>query len=185
MNPEILFLRTLEDMENKLSSRDAYELLGLAALLRKLLFDENSLLDVANRPYRQKITFVVGNDRAPEPKRLTTGSFWSQQDSLDPNTAPPHITPIALSRRNFANKVILVTKDNEHTIKEVIRYVAHVVGAVHVGKPKGNKEAELQKLDQLNNLGGHSMVVRQLMSISRVVLNSLKPVRDCILADVN
>ena len=181
MNPEILFVRTLEDIEKKLQANDPYELLGISALLRKLLFDSNCLYDLANQQYKIKLKFVVGNDHAPNSKHLTDGSFWSQQDSFDPNTAPPHVIPIEISRKTFAKKVILITGKNEHTVIETIKYVAHVVGGVHVGAPETNKEAELQKLDQLNNLGGHSMVVRQLLSIARVVLKAMDPLKQKIL----
>ena len=149
MNPEILFVRTLEDIEKKLQANDPYELLGLSALLRKLLFDSNCLYDLANQHYKIKLKFVVGNNHAPTAKQLREGSFWSQQDSFDPNTAPPHVIPIEISRKNFAKRVILVTGKSEHTVIETIKYVAHVVGGVHVGAPETSKEAELQKLDQL------------------------------------
>jgi hypothetical protein len=181
MTPEILFVKTLEDIEKKLQANDSYELLGISALLRKLLFDKNCLYDLANQQHKIKLKFVVGNDYAPKSKQLREGSFWSQQDSFDPETAPPHVIPIEISRKNFSKKVILITGKNEHTVIETIKYVAHVVGGVHVGSPENSKESELQKLDQLNNLGGHSMVVRQLMSISRVVLKAMNPLREKIL----
>jgi len=181
MVPEIIFIKTLEEIEKKLQANDPYELLGISALLRKLLFDRNCLYDLANQEHKIKLNFIVGNYCYPNFKELTNNSFWSQQDSFDPNTAPPHIIPIKISRRNFSRRVILITGKNKHTVIEIIKYVAHIAGGVHLDSPKSNKEIELKQLDELNKLGGHSLITRQLMSIARVVLDAMNPLKKKIL----
>ena len=55
MKKEQLFIRTIEDLDNKLNSTDDYEILMIAGLLRKLLLDGGALLDQINSRIGLKI----------------------------------------------------------------------------------------------------------------------------------
>ena len=54
---EALFLRTLEDIEKRLAQTDPYEVLFIAALVRKLFLDDFPLLDQVNRSHKVKLAF--------------------------------------------------------------------------------------------------------------------------------
>ena len=45
MDASILFLKTLEDIESRLTQKDPYEILLIAGLLRKLFLDDHPLVD--------------------------------------------------------------------------------------------------------------------------------------------
>ena len=60
----MLFLRVLDDLEGRIElAPDEYEVLGIAALLRKLLIDRPSLVHLVNREHRVKIRFEVSVPR--------------------------------------------------------------------------------------------------------------------------
>ena len=59
MNTEELFLRTIEDLEESISSTDSYTVLQASALLRKLLLDDYPLVDQVNQTYKLKIKFEI------------------------------------------------------------------------------------------------------------------------------
>jgi hypothetical protein len=60
MDPNLLFVKTLDDVTARLKASDPYEILLIAGLLRKLLLDEHPLIDQVNRVHRIKLEFRVG-----------------------------------------------------------------------------------------------------------------------------
>lgn len=42
---DILFLKTLEDLEKRVNQQDPYQILGASALIRKLFLDDHPLVD--------------------------------------------------------------------------------------------------------------------------------------------
>jgi hypothetical protein len=52
---EYLFVRTYEDLQQLIKSKDDYGILKTSGLLRKLLLDMNPLIHQANRRLQQKI----------------------------------------------------------------------------------------------------------------------------------
>src|SRR4051812_20566919 len=87
MEPDALFLATLDDLDaSATAGRTSYDLLHVAALLRKLLLDGTSLLDSVNRSRRVKVRFLTNQRQPPDDPPPTS---WSIQDGLDPDTAAP------------------------------------------------------------------------------------------------
>ena len=105
MDPNTLFLKTLEDIEFRLAQSDPYEILLIAGLLRKLFLDEHPLVDQVNRTHRAKIKFEV---TAPlnKPDKGDKNSLCSVQDGLDPDTAAPGKKRLFLSRDQFFQIVV-------------------------------------------------------------------------------
>ena len=95
MNRERLFIRTIEDLDNKLNSTDDYEILMIAGLLRKLLLDGGALLDQINSRMGLKIRFVVNNVSllAPVPGAILV----SVSGILNPNSVSVP-TPIEVTK---------------------------------------------------------------------------------------
>ena len=88
MTRDQLFLATLDDLDTRLASRDPYEVLGIALLLRKLLLDGGaSLVDQVNRQFRIGLAFEIMDD-GPMPPHLPQPAFWSTIDGLDPEIYP-------------------------------------------------------------------------------------------------
>lgn len=175
---EHLFLKTYEDIENRLTKEDPYEILQISALIRKLLLDDYPLVDQVNRNFKKKIIFEITKTQ-PYPPGIPIPVFFTVQDGLDPDTSRPGKKKIQINRDNFLKTPILLVKGREYSIRDIIQYEAHMMGAVHAGLPKSDKDEILKKIENLS-VGGYRTSLRQLKAIARVVLKALKPLKDSI-----
>ncbi len=176
---EKLFLDTLSDLEKRVASQDDYEVLGASALIRKLLLDEHPLVDQVNREYRIKLSFAVTAPRQL-PAGLPEPTFFSVQDGIDPDTAPPFLQPTTVPRDQLLAYVLLRINGQAYTLKDIILFEAHVMGAVHAGSPKEDKERVLLELNKRFQIGGYRSSLRQLQAIGQVVVKGLRPIREAI-----
>lgn len=179
--PEALFLRTLEDIERRLTQSDPYEMLFIAALIRKLCLDDFSLVDQVNRNHRLKLTFETTLP-LEFPKDIPAPTFWTVQDGLDPDTAHPGKRRHTVTRDQFFQTVVTIVNDHRYTVREVVLFEAHVMGAVHAGSPKTDKEHALKQIDSTFSVGGYASSLRQLQAIARVVLKALSQLREKVSA---
>ncbi|MDH5828913.1 hypothetical protein QFW80_00040 [Luteimonas sp. M1R5S18] len=173
---EALFLRTLEDIERRLGQTDPYEILFIAALIRKLFLDDFPLVDQVNRNHKIKLTFETTLP-IELPKDFPAPSFWTVQDGLDPDTAIPGKRRYTTSRDQFFQTVVTIVNDHQYSVREVVLFEANVMGAVHAGSPKTDKEHALKQVDSTIAVGGYASSLRQLQAIARVVLKTLSPLR--------
>jgi len=174
-----LFLRTLDDIEARLTQTDPYEILLIAGLLRKLFFDDHPLVDRVNKEHRLKFAFETTD--IPDPRTESPPpTFWSIQDGVDPDTAPPFRKRRALNRDQFFGMLVSVVQGHGYTIREVVLFESNVVGAVHAGAPKSEKERALHAVDTQISVGGYASSLRQLLAIARVCLKALAPLREVV-----
>lgn len=189
---DTLFLRTLEDLEARSarSQLDSYSALGIAGLLRKLLLDEQRLADAVNRERRVKwqITLrpVHWDDTPPlgfqgDPRDLLN----IQGECLDPDIPCGETSPVTVPRASFLRYV--VARDghgNQMTVREYIKYVAHVEGAVHIERRLDNEfqRALFEFGLALNSGGGPGEWSQQylLRALGRVVSKSLQPLAEAV-----
>lgn len=171
---EELFLNTIKDIEKRLSSSDPYEILMISGLLRKLFLDSYPLVDRVNKEHKLKIEFeIVDRSRKmPYEKDIV---FWSIQDGLFPETAPSFRKRIVVSRDKFFNTIVAKTKNEEFSVKDVIKFKANVCGGIHADSPKSEKDEILQRISKYISIGGYESNLRQLKAIARVILKSLEP----------
>lgn len=180
MNRDRLFLKTLEDLETRINSQDDYEILMVAALLRKLLLDAYPLMDQVNEKRRLKIRFVINDYQMPVIKTLPTfPTFWSIEDGLDPEMARIP-KPIEVSRDEFLARQILKNGNHFIAIKELIKHAAHVQGTIHAGEPEDEKQKHFSYLQSVLGIGGLPAGYRLLRVIGRVVIKGLYPLNDQI-----
>ena len=178
IDTDTLFLRTLSDIEQRLSGRDPYEILLIAGLVRKLFLDDHPLVEQVNVKHRLKLTFEI-NAPSSLLERLPPPTLWTIQDGLDPDTSPfPQRTMV--TRDQFFKTVVTIVNQHEYSIREVVLFEANVVGAVHAGAPKKDKEHALHEVDRHISVGGYASSLRQLLAIARVVLRALAPLRDAV-----
>ncbi len=176
ITPEILFLKTIEDIEKRLADTDPYEILLISGLIRKLFLDDFPLVDQVNRTHKFKLAFEITVPvNMPENEPYPT--FWTVQDGLDPDTAPPFKKRHTVTRDQFFQTVVSVINDHKYTVRDVVLFEANVVGAIHAGTPKTEKEKALKKVDSTIAVGGYVSSLRQLQAIARVVIKSLTPLR--------
>jgi len=179
---ERLFVRTLEDMEARIKSTDLYEVLVLSALIRKLFLDDNPLVDQVNRKHRHKIKFMISDPNSPYTQMVLSHkpSFYSVQDGLDPDTARPGKAVIEVNRNQLFSTMVLMVQEKPYSVREVILFEANVMGGVHAGSPRTDKDKVLAVVNELYSVGGSRAGLRQLQAISRVILKSLQPLRDSV-----
>lgn len=82
---ESLFLRTLDELEQRAKSNDSHDILEIAKFLRELLLDESRLTDKINRYYQLPIIYTVMN-RKQKGRATSRIPMWTSQDGLDPDT---------------------------------------------------------------------------------------------------
>lgn len=156
-----------------------------APLLRKLLLDSPTLVDLVNRERRAKLSYVV-NGRVPFCKRLhePPPTAYSTEDGFDPETAA-HGTPTAVSRDGLLSQMVMVYRGREITARDLIRYVAHSAGGVHFGPPKTEEEAAAQSVARVMTVTGYPAGSRTLLAIGRVTMRALEPLRVQVEHDVS
>lgn len=177
MDKSQLFIKTIEDIEERLTSHDEYEILMIAGLLRKLLLDSNPLMNQVNQEKRLKITFTVNYRGVPQTPPIPF--FWSIEDGIDPDTSVPHLSnPKKVNRDDFLKIPIILFNGRIIIVKDLILHMAHVEGAIHPGMPKSDEEKVLKELGQTLGIGGLPTGIRLLKAISRVVLKGLQQLKN-------
>ena len=173
-----LFLNTLKDLQTKTTSNDQYEILMAAALLRKLLTDENPLVVQVNRNRKLKMTFTIN---AVKPLDETGLVFWSLQDGFDPDTSNARIILQTVNKEGLLKSTSMIIHGKVITVLALIRYLCHIEGAVHIDNPTTEEEELLKAISENITYFGGSLVIRSISAISRVVLKGLEPLKQEVL----
>jgi hypothetical protein len=184
MDVDTLFLETLADLRRRSNPGPEYEVQQLAALLRKLLLDGQPLVDAANRARRLPLRFRVYDGSPYQDLVLSSGPiFYSLQDAFDPETVLVANARLAeVNRNGLLARGLVLLNGVWFSVADVVKYVAHVEGAVHRGEPTDDKQRALAASGI--GIGGYdSPVVRSLLAVARVVARGLEPLEARIRAD--
>jgi hypothetical protein len=185
MDTKSLFLETVGDLRRRSSdAHSEYEAVISALLLRKLLLDSPTLIDVANQESRLKITYVV-NARPPIWKHLGEEPplAYAKEDGFDPEIALVPPIPVEMKRDELLSQVVVVYRGKELSVRDLIDYVAHVAGGVHFKTPKTEEQAGAQALAEQMTVGGYPAGTRTLLAVGRVVVRGLEPLCECLRAE--
>lgn len=83
---EALYLSTIEDIQEKSTRGDRYQIIRASGLLRHLLIDDTALIHKVNRKYRVKISFsVIDHDSIPILIDEPDGQLFIFWRNLDPS----------------------------------------------------------------------------------------------------
>lgn len=178
MDEKSLLIHSIRELDQILTDTersDEYRLMKIAAILRLLLVDGTPLVDRVNRHMHIRLRFVVNNCQPPQ---NPTPTFWSVQDGLDPNTGVPGLrSVIELTKDQFLAQPLMLIEGLEISVLQLIRHLAHVEGAVHKGVPKTAEEKAISAIRSELLIGGFPPDVRALISVGRVVRQTLEPLR--------
>jgi len=174
---ESLFLRSLEDLEKRIEAKDSYEVLGISGIIRRLLLDSHPLVDRVNRRYQRRLVFRV-NLPPVTPAGLPEPVISATLDGLHPGSAPWGPLMAELNREQFLKVVLITIAGRDYTVRDVLLFEANVMGAVHAGRPKDDKEKALQAVDSWMSVGGYRPALKQLKDIGRVVIDALELLRE-------
>jgi hypothetical protein len=173
-----LFLETLKDIKKRVASNDAYEILLISALLRKLLLDDFPLLDQVNRKYKLKILYEITKIQEA---LVQNSEYYISADMLDPETAPPSKKSQKVSRDQFLKTTVLSVYGKRYSIKDIILFEANIMGGIHAGATKEVKEHALEQINRIYEVQSSRGSLLQLKAIARVVLKALEPLKVQIL----
>jgi hypothetical protein len=181
MNNEELLIHTLDDLSLRINSNDEYEVLLASTLIRKIFLDDHPLIDQVNKKYKIKFEFEFVEITPPIISGFPITDFWSVIESLDPSLAPTNAEIIRTNRDKFFASIIGIADKHQYTIKDIIKFVANVMGGVHLGAPKNNVEEALNKLRDFSYFSELSIPLQQIRSISRIIIKALRPIKYKIL----
>jgi hypothetical protein len=170
VDAEWLFLRRVDQIALIAASdtRDLVKLLDLAALLRKVLFDDKSLADTVNIN-RVPLRFRV---RALQPNIPGFGArFLYGVDVIEPTEGEV----VELTRAQFGQHLIGRLPSGEVTIKDIVRYAANVAGGVHFDPQPKAKYATARQLYDAITGDDIPMSLLVLVPIGRAALRGLQP----------
>lgn len=177
----------MDDLASRVvASRSEYDGLMSSALLRKLLFDTPTLVDLVNRSRRVRVEYVV-NVRPPVWRQLGEEPpvAYAVEDGLDPATALVASTPATVSRDQLLSQMVAVYRGQEITVKYLLRYAAHTAGGVHFDPPKTAEESAAQALAEQMRVGGYPAGGRTLSALGRVVIHALQPLQERVVLDLH
>lgn len=166
-----LFEMSLRDIEHRVSfdrtsPEHAYQRLGIAPLLRKLLLDGEPLIQRIRRVHPDvPVVFTVGHVRRD---RVTVTG-----DSVIGMIEPPQ--PVELGLKQFLGHPFMQVTGSTITVGDVIRHFAHVDGGVHLGKPQNDSERVLSRVAPMLFIGGGWTIA--LSELGRVTLAACAPLR--------
>src|SRR4051794_8539157 len=178
MNEEILFLRTLDDLHRSINSNDEYEILRASALIRQLFLDGgNSLVDRLKRKFRHlNLEFTVIEHAPPKIPGLNF-NVWGAVDAIDPRAMPPHFPRVKKTRDGFFGMIVAILEGHEYSVRELIQFVAIVMGGVHASRIRDEKAKNLAQLKELYIFSNVNLALLFLRAIGRIILESLKPLQ--------
>ena len=197
MDADRLFIETLDDLAERARWQSSeYALLRAAGLLRELLLDGSPLVQQVARPGRPKPAYLVRRR-----KSVTSGEPWFWLGGIDPEhpVAPEHpyadrldelIGPIETVdlKDLLAVQVICLGSVGRRagaaltylTVRDIIRYHAHVSGGVHHGKAEEPQHLALEQFPLRIGYGTIPIELMAIASITPVVLRGLQPLREAI-----
>jgi hypothetical protein len=174
----------LSGLESRIVATDEFRMLEISALIRKLLIEGFPLVDQVNRHYshlKLKIVFEICELSPPTPTAgAPAPTFWSVNDGLCPEPFWPRIPRKVVNRDQLLATVLAVVKGKSYTLREIVLFEANIMGGVHYGSPKEEKEKVLEALNSAIVLGGRRPSLRQLQAIGRVVLKGLEELRAAV-----
>ncbi|WP_207061368.1 hypothetical protein [Motiliproteus sp. SC1-56] len=150
----------------------------------KVFFDDNPLVDQVNRNHRIKIEFEITETQVTPPG-LPTPAFFTVQDGIDPDTAVPGSKRIKVNRDKLFKAVLTAVNSHEYTLREIVLFEANVMGGVHAGSPKSDKEKALKQINDTISVGGYASSLRQLKAVGRVILKGLEPLKQRIIGAID
>lgn len=187
MNVQQLFNGTLEELNVRISKGSEYDILLLSGLLRKLLVDGDASLIYQLKKKGESIKFRV-NIREPLHRRmpnLFTSSdlitySWLCESGLNPDIADQRreYNPQEVSLDNFLKIVVIFTKGQEITIKQLITHLANKEGGIHKQRRKFSieewKNLLLKELSELIGISNLPAGLNTLKTIAIIVSRDLE-----------
>ena len=150
-------------------------------MIRQLFLDgSNSLFDRVNRTHRIKLLFEIAEHNLPFPKNVKT-EFRASFMEFAPKEAPSHWIRKKVKRDDFFALTVASVKEQEYSIRELIKFAANTMGGVHLGSPTDVKEKNLENLKGLYVFSNINTALLFIKAVGKNILETLTPLRNKIL----
>ncbi len=167
MNDDELFLRTLQDLSQKVNLGNEYDWLRASALVRQLLIDGHPLVERVNRVYGLKLRFGVPDVSGAVDEH--TMVFMAGDTLLS-------VLPIRMVNRDgFLAAPLIYIRGRWFTTAEIVGTVANALGGVHRGDPSTGSQEELTALNAAIQVLGGGAATAQIRGIGHMTIRGLKP----------
>lgn len=179
MDTDKLFVRTIDDLKQKLISEDAYEYLKASALLRSLILDGgNSLIHSVNRPEARRldIRFKFGTLDSQLRMFKQMNISVSELHILDGFSPKFQICMTSAKEGgldDLLKAVLIVSSGIEYSVKDTIKYLANIEGGVHRGVAKTEIEKNLESM--CSRVDQATVIERTVKGVSQVVVDGTVP----------
>jgi hypothetical protein len=171
---EHLYLKTIGDLKNRISSHNPFDILSASANISELFLDYPPLVDLANEQYTSNFMFDVCLP-APEPPGLSKPAVFFIQEELDPDTSRPDWLTTRLPRDQFLKIVLVNINGKKYIMKDVVVSCVTIMGGVHSGSAQWEKEKVLKAVNDQMPGNGYASSLRQIQAIGRVIIKALTP----------
>jgi hypothetical protein len=176
MESSDLLLATLSELERYIANGDDYSMLRASALLRQLLLDRHPLVHQVNRAHHLKLRFTVCGRAHRERVLRMEPVFYSALGGIHRSgSLGQHQEEISLDE--FLATPVLKIYEQLVTVGDLISISANVLGGVHKGDPKTEKELAVAEFTRVASGNGPTISAAQLKPITLIALEALQPIR--------
>ena len=179
-NYERFFIETIIDIIEKLRNDRKYDTIKASGLLRHLLLDKEPLVYKINKKYKVKLEFEVIEYKEKIP---IENDLELHIRNLDSNNFPGAKT-VKTSLKELLSINCINYKGTEITVKELIKYCAHIKGGIHTGKPEDKIDETLIAIDDKVKMLEEESSIILLKGIIQIILKGLKPLVRKISANI-
>jgi hypothetical protein len=184
---EQFFLRTVDDLIKRYDSKDSYETLKIAGLLRLLLLDNPCLIDIINKEYRLKLEYKARDVRVKFKKYSKDAPSVAASVSLYAGEGNQSEAPSKV--RNAFLKLPFGAVDGQwSTVEDVILYCANKAGGVHYDQSLPTKpgQQKVLEIDKIISTQSKSPTYHNLLhQITFITLDAIKPLVDAVVSSAS
>lgn len=176
MDNRNLFFNTYNDLVDKIKSENEYQIIKSTELIRRLIFDSNSLVDKVKGKLTIEYTYTDSTNGSTfrYMKKLGMSDFVIA-DGFYPPERIANVGPIVKTNKDKFLKCIILIKDGkEYTVLDIIKFVLFCQGGTHLDNPKKEYQVALDKFKN-QKIFSLNPTIYQIKSIGKVIIDALKP----------
>jgi hypothetical protein len=179
MNREELFLSVINELRSRIAAADEYSLIKASALVRQLVLEERPLVSVANKSLGLKFSFRVAPFKDDD-FQINRNATWLFRDIFPRGTSPAAPIWQTVNRDDFLRAKCLAYLPDRFSVREVVKFCAHVKGGVHHGEPKDRLDVLMNEIDENSRVQGIGLAVKSIQGIGDALLDGIKPLVDAL-----
>jgi hypothetical protein len=183
-DPKLIFKYKYEKLRELLKGGPEAQLLDIAAILRHLLVDKQTLVDVVNQEYRLQIRFKVFRSaseiaqESPMPGAESTFVFTG-------TTWPPFAPLKEIKKDEFLDFDLLYLNETRFTVKQIIKFCANQLGGIHFERNSSDPEDHiLRKLNNAFQIAGASTALSSLQLIGKTTIVALEELYNLVIGNI-